>query len=52
MAAAEHTGFPPKVEPWVPGVYTSFTFYPNMVAPKGSPPASPLAVETISGSMP
>ncbi len=51
-AAAQATGFPPKVEPWVPAVKTSYTVSPRMVAPRGKPPASPFAVETMSGVIP
>ena len=51
-APAQQAGLPPKVEPWLPGVSTFCTFSPSSVAPSGSPPPSPLAVETMSGWTP
>ena len=51
-AAAAHTGLPPNVVPWVPGV-NSFAASPcAMTAPSGSPPPRPLARVMTSGTMP
>ena len=49
-AAAAQMGLPPNVEPWLPGVRVSCTASPSRQTPMGRPPASPLAVVTISGS--
>ena len=49
IAPAAQTGLPPKVEPCEPGVTVSFNLSPKSTAPIGSPPASPFAVDTISG---
>lgn len=49
-AAAVHTGLPPKVLPWVPGVISSAAGPAARQAPMGSPPPSPLASVTMSGS--
>ena len=41
-AAAQATGFPPKVLPWSPGLSSSAAAPMPMQAPIGSPPAKPL----------
>ena len=51
-APAQTAGFPPKVEPCVPGVMVSFTFSPMRHAPIGRPPPRPFAVVIISGTIP
>ena len=42
-------GFPPNVDPWVPGVITEATFLFIKTAPIGNPPPIPFAIGTISG---
>ena len=42
-------GFPPKVDPCVPGVIPEATFLFIKTAPIGNPPPIPLAIGTISG---
>ena len=50
-AAEVHTGLPPKVVPWVPGV-NSFAALPwATTAPSGRPPPRPLASVITSGTM-
>ncbi len=51
-AAAQHTGLPPKVEPWLPGPSRSAASPKAMQAPIGRPPPSPLASVTTSGATP
>ena len=43
---------PPKVEPCIPAPMTWDAFSPHRQAPKGSPPASPLAEVNTSGRTP
>jgi len=45
-------GFPPKVLPCVPGVIPIDTFFVTKHAPSGNPPPIPLAIGTISGTIP
>ena len=52
IAPAAEIGFPPKVEPCEPGVTVSFSLSPKRVAHIGKPPASPFAVEAMSGEIP
>ena len=52
IAPAQAIGFPPKVEPWSPAFKVNSVLSKNSVAPRGSPPASPFAVDTISGVKP
>ena len=42
-------GFPPKVDPCVPGVMPEATFLFIKTAPIGKPPPIPFAIGTISG---
>ena len=42
-------GFPPKVDPCVPGFIPEATFLFTKTAPIGNPPPIPLAIGTISG---
>ena len=42
-------GFPPNVDPWVPGVMPEATFLFIKTAPIGNPPPIPFAIGTISG---
>ena len=51
-APAVTTGFPPNVEPCEPAPIVSLHFSPMRQAPKGSPPATPFAVDTTSGVIP
>ena len=44
-------GFPPKVDPCVPGVIAAATFLFIKTAPIGNPPPIPLAIGTISGKL-
>ena len=50
--AAAQIGLPPNVVACAPAVNTNCVFSLNKVAPIGKPPAKPLAVDTISGSIP
>src|SRR5579885_3594996 len=50
-AAAQASGFPPKVVPWSPGSKTE-TASLATTAPMGMPPPRPLASVMISGSIP
>src|SRR5882672_5167238 len=51
-AAAQASGFPPKVDPWVPGLNTDAAAPRARHAPIGTPDASPFASSTTSGSIP
>ena len=42
-------GFPPNVDPWVPGFMPEATFLLTKTAPIGKPPPIPFAIGTISG---
>ena len=48
-AAAQATGLPPKVVPWLPGSKNAPAAPVAMVAPIGMPPPRPLARVTMSG---
>ena len=50
-AAAQQTGFPPKVLPCVPGTKTAATSSSATTAPRGRPFAIPFASVTTSGTM-
>src|SRR5215472_4252279 len=52
LATAMASGLPPKVLPWLPAVRARAAFSLARQAPTGNPPPSPLAVATMSGSMP
>ena len=49
LPTAIASGFPPNVEPWVPGIIAFETFFVIITAPIGNPPPIPLAIGTISG---
>src|SRR3989337_1486589 len=49
MAAAQHTGLPPNVEPWDPLSHV-LTDSRATMAPMGMPEPRPLAVRRMSGS--
>ena len=49
LPTAIDSGFPPKVDPWVPGIIALDTFFVIKTAPIGKPPPIPLAIGTISG---
>ena len=51
-AAAQATGLPPKVVPWLPGSSSSPAAPTPMQAPIGKPPPRPLASVTMSGVRP
>ena len=51
-AAAQATGLPPKVEPWVPFGQRSISSAPAMIPASGRPEATPLAKSTTSGATP
>ena len=48
-AAAQATGLPPNVVPWLPGWSSSPAAPTPMQAPIGKPPPRPLATVTMSG---
>ena len=50
--AAQATGLPPNVEPWVPGPQASMMSARAIMAPSGMPLAMPFAVNTMSGLTP
>ena len=50
--AAQASGPPPKVVPWLPGVSTPAAGPAASMAPMGTPPARPLASVITSGRMP
>ncbi len=51
-AAAHATGLPPNVVPWLPGSSRVAAAPMPIVAPIGTPPPSPLARVTTSGTTP
>ena len=51
-AAAQATGLPPKVVPWLPGSSSAPAAPTATVAPIGKPPPRPLARVTMSGVTP